>query len=180
MSIPSKKECFYILEMIESSLIDYCSTQPWADKLIDGADNPPSWVCELSTTQYRGDQIKAVREHVFSEPFISEPTEMEKFHIACLWLRYERRELSWATFLRCAGEKLDASNGDWDCETPYHYLNLFEDAYFSVESEEKTKTEYLADHNLRPWIDLAYQKFAPFKEIRKANHAIHARAKRPA
>lgn len=164
--IPNTQECFYILEMLETSLIDYSYTQPWADALIIETQKPPVWLCELATNKYRGDQIQAIREHLFSEPFEEAPASLEKFRVACLWLRYERRELSWAIFLKTAGEYLDATNGDWDCSTPYHYLNVFEDAYFTPEAEAATKKDYLNDHPLQPWLELARLKFAPFLKHR--------------
>lgn len=169
MAIPSKQECSYVLEMIESNLIDFSYTHPWAEQIISNSDYAPSWLGDIATKKYQGDQSKALREYIFSEPFEKRPDEIEKFHVACLWLRYERRELSWAQFLRFAGEYLDAASADWDCETPYHYLNVHEDAYFSRQSEELTKKDYLANHNLRPWIDMAKEKFELFKKMRRAN-----------
>lgn len=169
LPLPSKQDCFYVLQMMETSLIDFRYTQPWADELIMAVDAPPSWLCELATKKYRGDQINAVREFVYSEPFEAAPSDLEKFAVACLWLRYERRELSWATFLRMAGALLDSASADWDCETPYHYLNVYEDAYFTPASEERTKHDYLQDHDLTPWIDEAKARFAPFLKQRRDN-----------
>lgn len=169
MDIPSKQECFFILEMIESRLIDYTYTQAWADKLLLSCDVPPSWLCDISMKQYKGDILTAIREFVFSEPFEQEPPDIERFHVACLFLRYERRELSWATFLEKTGEVLDSYNGDLDCETPYYYLNLYEDAYFSRESENETKKKYLSEHSLLPMIKFAKQKFEQFRKLQRAN-----------
>ena len=171
LTLPSKQDCFYILQMMETSLIDFSYTQPWADELIMAVDSPPSWLCDVATKKYRGDQIKAVREFVCSEPFEAAPSDLEKFAVACLWLRYERRELSWAAFLRMAGELLDSAGADWDCETPYHYLNVYEDAYFTPASEERTKHDYLKDHDLRPWINEARERFAPFLKRRVDNNS---------
>ncbi len=179
LTLPSKQDCFYILQMMETSLIDFSYTQPWADELIMAVDSPPSWLCDLTTKKYHGDQIKAVREFVCSEPFEAAPSDLEKFAVACLWLRYERRELSWATFLRMAGELLDSASADWDCETPYHYLNVYEDAYFTPASEERTKHDYLQDHDLRHWIEEAKARFAPFLKRRMDNKALHATAAPP-
>lgn len=157
--------------MLESSLIDFSYTHPWADRIIGLIDIPPSWLCDVSTKKYTGDQKKAFREYVFSEPFEETPVDIDKFHVGCLWIRYERRELSWASFLQLSGEYLDAAGGDWDCETPYHYLNTIEDAYFSYESEERTKALYLKDHDVLPWANLAKQKLEPFLETRMTNKA---------
>lgn len=166
MEIPSKRECFYVLEMIQAGLIDFSYVQPWADTLIAEIDTVPPWLGDLALKQYRGDLVEALRAYVFSEPFEAGPEDMEKFHVACLWLRYERRELSWATFLRLAGDLLDNVSGDWACETPYYYLNLYRDAYFSVAAEEQTKKDYLSEQDLRPWIELAKEKFEPFRRLK--------------
>ena len=168
MQLPNKQECFYILEMLESSLITFHYTEPWADAIVSQLEKPPAWLCNFAIKQFKGDLTKMMRDHIYSEPFESGPPEMEKFYLACLWLRYERRELSWATFLQRAGERLDAASSDWACETPYHYLNLFEGAYFSERAEQDTKRRYLAEHDLKPWIEKAEEKFAPFKAVRRA------------
>lgn len=65
--------------------------------------------------------------------------------------------------LREIGDYLDAVYGEWDCETPYHYLNLYEEANFSEESEEATKKEYLNEHDIIPWIDFAKDKLKSFQ-----------------
>jgi hypothetical protein len=172
MSIPSKQDCFYVLEMLESGLINFSYTHPWAEQFVVHLDPIPTWLCDIATKKYQGDQTKALREYIFAEPLEPPPDGLEKFHLACLWIRYERRELSWATFLSLAGDRLDRSNGDWDCGTPYHYLNVYEDAYFSHTSERQTQREYLADQDLVPWIALARQKFEPFKKMRRAKKAV--------
>jgi hypothetical protein len=169
MSMPSKQECCYILEMLEAKLIDSSYTQPWAEQLIEETDVPPAWLCDLAIKTYTGHQKDALRGYISSEPFEEAPGDLEKFYLACLWLRYERRELSWATFLDLAGEHLDCVAGNWDCETPYHYLNMHEDAYFSVDSESDTKRQYLADQDLLPFIDLAKQKFELFRMLRRVD-----------
>ena len=174
MPVPGKRECFYILEMLESDLVDSSYLHPWADGIIAGLESAPLWLGQLAMKKYKGDLAAALREYIFSEPFEPWPEGLEKFHVACVWLRYERRELSWATFLRLAGEYLDAASGDWDCETPYHYLNLHEDDYFTKDSEEETKRDYLSDQDLRPWIALANEKFEPVRLLRRACKADSA------
>ncbi len=171
--IPSKQECFYILEMIESNLIDYSYTNPWADQIIEKLDIAPAWLGDIATNKYQDDQKKALREYVYSEPFETGPEGLEKFHVGCLWIRYERRELSWATLLDLIGRYLDTAGIDWECETPFHYLNMHEDAYFSKESEKQAKKAYLADDDIDLWIDMAKRKFEPFRKIRRANKTMH-------
>ena len=169
MPIPNKKECFYILEMIKSGLINFTYTHPWAEKIIGEVDVAPWWVCDLASKSYQGDLEKALREYIYSGSIEPVPPNIERFHLACLWLRYERREHSWATFLLTAGMHLDGANGGWNCETPFHYLNMHAAAYFSVDSELETKKRYLADQDLLPWIELAKHKFEPFLKLRRTN-----------
>jgi hypothetical protein len=158
--------------MLKTSLFDYRYTQPWADEIITHVESPPAWLCDLATKRYQGDQIKILQEFISCEPFEPSPVDMEKFAVACLWIRYERRELSWAIFLAKAGEILDACSSDWDCETPYHYLNVYKDAYFTPVSEEKTKEAYFKDHDLHPWIKEAKSRFAPFLELRMQSKGL--------
>ena len=172
MSLPSKSDCFYVVEMVESRLVDYSYTQPWADELIKGINMVPGWLFKISTRSSFHEQSKAIKEYVFSEPFAQAPEDMDKFYVGCLYVRHERRELSWATFLDLTGEYLDTASCDWDCETPYHYLNITEDSYFSEESERETKRAYFNDHEIRPWAMLASSKFEPFRIRRKMKRAI--------
>jgi hypothetical protein len=167
MPIPTKLEFFYILEMLDAELLDSRFTHPWAEQLIARLDSVPPWLGDLATQVNRRHQAEAIRQYLCSEPFEAGPDGLEKFHVACLFLRYERRELSWATFLRLAGEHLDAVNGEWDCETPYRWLNVYEDADFSEGAEARTREEYLAEQDLRPWIALAREKFEPFRQVRR-------------
>lgn len=175
MILPTKRECSYILEMLESRLIDSSYVNPWAEQLIEQTDIPPVWLCDLAMKIYQGDLTGALRTYVFSEPFEEMPPDTEKFHVACLWLRYERREISWATFLELAGRHLDCVNGDWFCETPYHYLNVYEDSYFSLASEEDTKRQYLRDQPLLPFVEHAKLVFEPFRRLMRSNRATSDR-----
>jgi len=53
--LPSKRDCFYILELLETGLINFRYTHPWAECLIDSLDKPPSWLGELAVKTYHGD-----------------------------------------------------------------------------------------------------------------------------
>lgn len=164
--LPSKHECFYVLEMLETRLLDFTYTQPWANEIIKELETIPDWIFRISTNTALSEQSKALREYVFSEPFESAPAEIEKFHIACYWHRHLRREISWATFLNLVGRYLDTAGIEWDCETPYYYLNITEDAYFSIESEKETKNAYFQDHNLQSWVSFVAEKYEPFRSSR--------------
>jgi len=167
-AIPSKYDCIYILAMVETRLINYSYTQPWADKIIEEIDSIPGWLFSVSTKSSFHEQSKALRNYVYSEPFEQAPSDIEKFYVGCYWLRYERKELSWATYLNTIGSYLDTAGVDWACETPYYFLNVVEDAYFSDNAEAETKNSYLSEHDVLPWAKLAAEKFAPFMVERKS------------
>lgn len=168
-TIPTKLECFYILQMLESQLINYSYTFPWADKIIESLEIAPAWLCDVATKKYMGDQCKAIRKYTYSEPFEHFPNDRYKFYVGCLWLRYERREISWATYLHLVGKHLDSVNDDWRCEIPYHYLNVFEEAYFTEESEKSTKDAYFKEQDVFPWRELAYTKYSPLRKLKEKN-----------
>ena len=77
MKVPTKHDCFYILEMVESNLIDFSYTQPWAEKYILSVDEAPLRLCDLSMKAYQGDIATVLREFIFDEPFEKELHEME-------------------------------------------------------------------------------------------------------
>ena len=159
MNMPSRTDCHYIIEMLEAKLIDSRHTMPWAKRLLENSDVGPSWLIAVSHKRYTGDQIAAFREYVSSDCSGERPRDLEKFHVGCLWLRYERRELSWASFLNETGLHLDNSSCEWQCEVPFSYLTMYEDARFTIEAEERIKGLYLAEHDLLPWISLACEKY---------------------
>jgi hypothetical protein len=164
--IPNITELFYILEMLESSLIDYRFTRPWAAQIAEQNSEMPTWIKVFVEEKHTGTIKETLWEYLKSGLEAKAPDDLEKFHVGCLWLRYERRELSWASFLNETGRYLDAVNGDWFCETPYQYLNIHEDENFSVESEAKTKEEYRFEQDLTSWIELAYEKYDRFRKAR--------------
>ena len=157
-SLPSKQDIYYIIEMLQSKLIDYTYIQPWADNLIENLSNPQKLLIDLSSATYQGEIINILKEYVYYEPFKEQFYKLVKFHIACLWLRYERRELSWATLLNEIGKYLDIEEINWDCETPYHFLNTYENSYFSEKVEQETKQKYLQEHNILHWIEIVDNK----------------------
>ena len=65
-------------------------------------------------------------------------------HIACLLLRHERGEISWASFLKLAGEYSDAIGVDgWECERFYGMLNELEDREYApaVSTQQRALVE---------------------------------------
>ena|SRR5687768_7364394 len=103
---PSKEFANTLALAIEAGCLTYRETIPWADAMIEALERPPLWICDLSTTKYRPDALKVIRDFLNAEPFELITTAPHEY-LGFLWIRYERRELSWATFLNEAGEYSD-------------------------------------------------------------------------
>jgi hypothetical protein len=132
-----KQFAIRLVEMLEAGLATYRSTVPWADRRILEHDGPsPSWLCELAVTKYRPSIIRAVRAFAYSEPFEASPIG-EHYRVACLFLRYERREISWATFLSEAGVYTDSVSGELHCEEFYALLNDLEESEYNEALETR-------------------------------------------
>src|SRR6267142_3079817 len=144
---PSKSFAHELALAVDAGCLTYRDYIPWADSLIARFDRPPVWVCELSTIKYRPDALRVIRNFAASEPFEKFDTSIEEY-LGFLWIRYERGELSWATYLKEAGEYADRSNTDIDCEYFYSMLNELEEAEFSAsleDSQNKAVSRRLAD-----------------------------------
>jgi len=103
---PSKEFANTLALAIEAGCLTYRDTIPWADAIIASLDHPPLWICDLSTIKYRPDALRVIRDFLCAEPF--EPIDAAKHaYLGFLWIRYERRELSWASFLNEAGKHSD-------------------------------------------------------------------------
>lgn len=103
----------------------------FCDDIIMEMDNPPYWILELSSVKYIPDAVTILNNYAFSEPFEELSMDLDDFYIGSLYIRYERREISWATFLEKAGNYAD--NYQWckkDCEYFYYMLNDYEDSCF--------------------------------------------------
>lgn len=124
--------------MIESRLIWYKHYFLFCDEVIDKMDKPPYWIIELATTKFIGDAVRIVNRYAYSPPFEMFPDSVYDFYLGCLFLRYERRELSWASFLNDSGNYADAYQAvKHDCEFFYYMLNDYEDSEYSFELEKK-------------------------------------------
>lgn len=134
----SKEFARELLSAVESRYLTFRDYIPWADKLVLELPSPPCWICELSTKKYLQSAVDLLREYAYSHPS-SDYSTADVQYLGFLWLRYERRELSWATFLDSAGRYSDASNAGIDCEYFFEFLNRFEEADFraAVENEQR-------------------------------------------
>lgn len=121
---------------IDADCITYRHYIPWADRMIQRLAQPPLWICDLSVKKYKPDALDTVGEYVWSEPF-EQFTDEDSEYIGFLFIRYQRHELSWATFLNEAGRRTDALNGNIDCEYFYLMLNELEEKEFGPEIEQR-------------------------------------------
>lgn len=128
--------------MLDAGLISYKELHPWAESLLVSMEPPPRWLCEVASQKYSPDVSKSLGEYLRSEPLEPlEQSEIDDEHLSSLYLRFERRELSWATFLELAGRYADSADGVWECEDFYVFLNELEDADFSPEVEREQQEE---------------------------------------
>ena len=143
----SKPLAHRLSAMMEAGLLTYREYIPWADAIITAMDRPPKWILDLSTTKYRPRATEIVRTFAHSEPFeiMSADVWVDEY-IAAVYLRYERRELSWATFLEMAGKEADANGGMHNCEHFYAMLNAYELADFARPLESMQRESVLADY----------------------------------
>ncbi|QTB24457.1 hypothetical protein [Lysinibacillus sphaericus] len=112
-------------EMIESGLITYKHYVLFCDEIIEKYENPPYWIIELSLTKVQNDAVRIVREFAHSEPFENFP-EVNDFYLACLFLQYKQRQISWVSFLFNAGWYCDGYHCSIHCEFFYDLLNAYE------------------------------------------------------
>jgi hypothetical protein len=125
---------------IDAECLTFRDYIPWADRVIAALDRPPVWICDLSIAKYRPEALRIVREFVLSEPF-EEVTSRPADYLGFLWIRYERREISWATFLRESGRYSDCSSCAIECEVFYSLLNELEIAEFDGAVEHRQREE---------------------------------------
>jgi hypothetical protein len=128
-----KRTALRIKTMVDSGLIWYRHVHPWADQIIEREEQPPAWLLDVTVQRYTPKMSECIGAYVHSEPFQAFPSsEVDAEHLACLFIRHERGEISWATFLRAAGEFADGANGDWLCEDFYEMLTSLEDVEYST------------------------------------------------
>jgi len=156
-----------LIALIESQLVTYREYIPWADRVIKDSAEPPAWVIDLATVKYRPKAAKIARDFVNSEPVIDLPWDLwaDEF-IAALFLRYERKELSWASFLNDCGTHTDA----WElgrepaCEYFYAMLDVLEIADFSASVEAKQRDEVSSQYgDVMASVRRTYKAFKSFR-----------------
>lgn len=150
--------------MIEAELVTFREFIPWADATIRQLESPPYWILNLAITRYKPEALKIVREFGYAEYFEANASRIEADeYVASAYLRYERREISWASFLRLSGHMADGCQGGaFSCEFYYELLNKFEDAHFALFVEEQQKSELVPQ--LAEIIESVRRTFQEFRE----------------
>ncbi len=131
----NKSLAWKIGEMIDSGLISYKHYSLFCDDIIDKSESPPYWIIELSLTKFQNNAVRIVNEFAYSEPFEKFP-ELNDFYLACLFLKYRHRQISWASFLINAGGYSDGYRCSIHCEFFYDQLNAYENSKYSKNIEE--------------------------------------------
>ena len=81
---------------------------------------------------------------VITPPGLAVPPHVHEYedeYVACLFLRFERGEIAWATFLNASGVFTDRQNGHRDCGYFYDRLNALEGKEYSPDVEQHQRRE---------------------------------------
>jgi hypothetical protein len=142
----TKRGAARLLAFVESELVSFRHIHPWAHEVISSQESPPPWVIDVAVLKYQPDVAKCIREYVYSEPFEQIESTSDEY-LACLLLRHESGELSWASFLREAGDYADASDDcSWDCSLFFRMLNDFEGAEFADKCAARQRQAVLVQY----------------------------------
>lgn len=125
--------------MLEASLLYYKHYELWCDDIIENMQNPPDWILSLTTTKYLPDARNIVYRYAFSS---SIPDFCyTDFYLACLYVKYKKKQISWGTFLFSAGQYSDGNSCFAECEYFYGMLTELEEHEFSVKVETKQSNQ---------------------------------------
>ncbi len=161
--VPSKRTARTLATMVDSGLIGYRHFTPWADALVMALEAPPHWLLELCTTRYQPSAARLLHDYAASPPFESfDESEQTDEYVACLLLRHQRGEISWATFLQEAGRKLDGANGRRHCEDIYALLTELETHEYSKDLEHAQRAAM--EREFRPALERVQPLYAMFTE----------------
>ncbi|MEM7583758.1 MAG: hypothetical protein AAF560_10295 [Acidobacteriota bacterium] len=152
-----------LMRAVDAGLVTHRHYMPWCDAIIEVEDDPPYWMLELTVTENPSQAVTILTQAAhgnFQE--VWRPGDYGDFWIGCLFLRYQCREISWATFLRQAGEYADASGAGWECEEFYELLNHYELAEFS-RSLEETQAAYFQEKFVED-VEEAASFYEPFEQ----------------
>jgi hypothetical protein len=109
---------------IESGFAQPGDWVAWADRQIGRLDEPPGWVLDLALAHSAKDAL-SVLWPVCSRvpPVLWDRLDLTGLFLGCLFLRFERGDLTMRDLLLQAGMKADSSNFRIECETFFLLVN---------------------------------------------------------
>jgi hypothetical protein len=149
MTVPTpfdKDAVHGIAKLVRMGLVGLREIIAWADAWVMKLDDSPLWLLELCTApdvDTAWGLLMATRPDL---PANREEANLDaNDHLAALFLRYRRGDLSWADFLMEGGNSLDGSFGGPPCEDYFHFLNEFKAAEQPAEEERTRRAEIEAE-----------------------------------
>lgn len=157
----SKEFAAKLAVMLEASLIHYQYYELWCDKIIAHMEQPPDWILELTSTKYLPNARNIVYSYAFAEP--AADFCYSDFYLACLYVKYRRKHISWGTFLLSAGQYSDGNDCCKECEYFYDLLTRLEQSEYSEQEVAKQTQQVCAILSpLIQEVDDIYESFLPY------------------
>jgi hypothetical protein len=125
--------------MLDTSLIHYKYYELWCDKIIESMKHPPECILALTDTKYLPDARNIVSSYAFADP--APDFSYSDFYLTCLYMKYIKKHISWATFLLSAGEYSDGNDCYAECEFFYSLLTQLEAHEFSASVEQEQSNQ---------------------------------------
>lgn len=111
---------------IETHWIPYDIYAAWCDRHILAEPEPPHWMLELTATRDPVEAGGLVTSTAAEQADAAGALDRDDFWVACQFLRCQRDDIDWATFLTLAAGYSDCAGGTWECEEYYQFLNELE------------------------------------------------------
>lgn len=152
-------------ELIDSGLVDGKAAVLWADaQIADHSGLAPAWLVEIALAKHAPAMLAELRAFAYGSHQQPDYRMLESYHVGCLFERYTRGELSWASFLRLAGENADSRDLGVPCEYFYEMLNEIEELEFSLEGE--TRQRVLVRQRFGEMIGMVQRDYLQFRKLR--------------
>lgn len=165
MITPDQAGAMRLWELIDSGLVDGKAAVLWADEQIADYSGPaPAWLIEIALAKSEPAMLAELRAFAYGSRQQPDFQMHESYHVGCLFGRYTRGELSWASFLRLAGENADSRDLGVPCEYFYEMLNEVEDLEFSLEVERRQRA--LVRQRFGEMIGMVQRDYLQFRKLR--------------
>ncbi|MEM9102187.1 MAG: hypothetical protein AAGB12_07670 [Pseudomonadota bacterium] len=160
----TKRDAITLMIMLDTGLINYKHYMCWIDEKILKDQEPALWALELATNKNTQSAMEHLKTYAFSKPF--EDFKLRAFkdeYIACQWLRYKRKEISWSTFLLECGKYADAHFTRSESKYFFSLYNDIEDSAYSLEIEKKQRLDiFKMFSDVIREVEKKYREFLPY------------------